>query len=80
MPLDVLNDVVQEFINQIVFIRICEDKNLPLYHKLKDTITDSATLQKNWKPSSVMLTRDIIPVCSQEIISFSTSTTALSQI
>ena len=44
--LDVLNDVVQEFINQIVFIRICEDKNLPLYHKLKDTITDSATLQK----------------------------------
>lgn len=44
--LDVLNDVVQEFINQIVFIRICEDKNLPLYHKLKDTITDPATLQK----------------------------------
>ena len=33
-----LNDVVQEFINQIVFLRICEDKNLPLYHKLKDTI------------------------------------------
>lgn len=36
-----LNDVVQEFINQIVFLRICEDKNLPLYHKLKDTIEDS---------------------------------------
>ncbi|MGL4873828.1 MAG: Eco57I restriction-modification methylase domain-containing protein [Cetobacterium sp.] len=33
-----LNDVVQEFINQIIFLRICEDKNLPLYHKLKDTI------------------------------------------
>lgn len=33
--LEVLNDVVQEFINQIVFLRICEDKNLPLYHKLK---------------------------------------------
>lgn len=31
-----LNDVVQEFINQIVFLRICEDKNLPLYHKLRD--------------------------------------------
>lgn len=31
--LEVLNDVVQEFINQIVFIRICEDKNLPLYHR-----------------------------------------------
>ena len=43
--LDVLNDVVQEFINQIVFLRICEDKNLPLYHKLKDTITDSAQLK-----------------------------------
>lgn len=40
--LDVLNDVVQEFINQIVFLRICEDKNLPLYHSLKDTLkTDS---------------------------------------
>lgn len=44
--LDVLNDVVQEFINQIVFIRICEDKNLPLYHHLKDTITDINTLHK----------------------------------
>ena len=36
-----LNDVVQEFINQIVFLRICEDKNLPLYHKLKDTISNT---------------------------------------
>lgn len=44
--LDILNDVVQEFINQIVFIRICEDKNLPLYHKLKDTISDINTLHK----------------------------------
>lgn len=35
-----LNDVVQGFINQIVFLRICEDKNLPLYHKLKDAIND----------------------------------------
>lgn len=43
--LEVLNDVVQEFINQIVFLRICEDKNLPLYHKLKDTITDDDQLQ-----------------------------------
>lgn len=43
--LEVLNDVVQEFINQIVFLRICEDKRLPLYHNLKDTITDSAQLQ-----------------------------------
>lgn len=43
--LEVLNDVVQEFINQIVFLRICEDKYLPLYHKLKDTITDSNQMQ-----------------------------------
>lgn len=43
--LEVLNDVVQEFINQIVFLRICEDKNLPLYQKLKDTIVDSAQLK-----------------------------------
>lgn len=43
--LEVLNDVVQEFINQIIFLRICEDKNLPLYHKLKDTITDSTLLK-----------------------------------
>lgn len=40
-----LNDVVQEFINQIVFLRICEDKNLPLYHKLKDTINDTALIK-----------------------------------
>ncbi len=44
--LEILNDVVQEFINQVVFLRICEDKNLPLYHKLKDTIDDSATLHR----------------------------------
>ena len=40
-----LNDVVQEFINQIVFLRICEDKNLPLYHKLKETINDTALIK-----------------------------------
>lgn len=43
--LEVLNDVVQEFINQIVFLRICEDKNLPLYHKLQETITDPTQLK-----------------------------------
>lgn len=43
--LEVLNDVVQEFINQIVFLRICEDKNLPLYHKLQDTVTEPEQLQ-----------------------------------
>lgn len=44
--LEYLSDVVQEFINQIVFLRICEDKNLPLYHKLKDTIRKPADLHK----------------------------------
>lgn len=40
--LDILNDVVQEFINQIVFLRICEDKNLPLYHSLQDNVKNKA--------------------------------------
>jgi len=43
----VLNDVVQEFINQIVFLRICEDRNLPLYHKLKETIADQKLMKQN---------------------------------
>lgn len=42
--LDVLNDLVQNFINQIVFLRICEDKNLPVYHNLQKTISDPAQL------------------------------------
>lgn len=45
--LEVLNDVVQEFINKIVFLRICEDRKLPLYHNLKTTITDKAQLQES---------------------------------
>ena len=44
--LDILNDVVQNFINQIVFLRICEDKNLPLYHNLQETIGDSTQLNR----------------------------------
>ncbi len=44
--LEVLNDVVQEFINQIVFLRICEDKNLPLYHSLKETIQERDHLHR----------------------------------
>lgn len=43
--LDVLNDVVQAFINQIVFLRICEDRNLPVYHKLSETIIDEDELK-----------------------------------
>lgn len=45
----VLNDVIQDFINQIVFLRICEDRNLPLYHKLKDTIMDKCLLKEELK-------------------------------
>lgn len=43
--IDLLNDRAQEFINQIVFLRICEDRNLPLYRKLKDTAENKAELQ-----------------------------------
>jgi type I restriction-modification system DNA methylase subunit len=43
--IDVINDVIQEFINQIVFLRICEDRNLPLYHKLKETLKDENSIQ-----------------------------------
>ncbi|HHX59423.1 MAG TPA: restriction endonuclease subunit M [Epulopiscium sp.] len=44
-----LNDVVQEFINQIIFLRICEDRNLPLYHKLKETINDESLIKQKLK-------------------------------
>ena len=43
---DVLNDVVQEFINQIIFLRICEDRNLPLYQSLKETARNKVELQR----------------------------------
>lgn len=39
--IEILNDVVQEFLNQIVFLRICEDKKLPLDHKLNEIIQKS---------------------------------------
>ena len=42
----VLNDTVQDFINQIIFLRICEDRKLPLYMKLYETVEDRASLQK----------------------------------
>ena len=49
--IDVLNDRVQAFINQIVFLRICEDRNLPLYYKLAETVTDKKELIKLLKES-----------------------------
>jgi len=45
--IDVLNDMVQAFINQVVFLRICEDRNLPLYENLKEISKDKAELQKS---------------------------------
>ena len=45
--IDVLNDVVQEFINQIIFLRICEDRNLPVYRKLKETTQNQKELQES---------------------------------
>lgn len=42
----VLNDTVQDFINQIIFLRICEDRKLPLYMKLYETAEERTSLQK----------------------------------
>ncbi|MFN0312444.1 Eco57I restriction-modification methylase domain-containing protein [Kurthia sp. ISK08] len=33
-----INESVQQFINQMIFLRICEDKNLPIYRNLKDSL------------------------------------------
>lgn len=44
--IDIINDCIQEFINQIIFIRICEDRKLPLYHKLKEAINDENNVIK----------------------------------
>ena len=45
--IELLNDVVQEFIDQIVFLRICEDRNLPLYEKLKDAAETKDELKES---------------------------------
>lgn len=39
---ELLNDAIQDFINQIIFLRICEDKNLPVYHRLIELNDDDA--------------------------------------
>ena len=41
-----LNDTVQDFINQIIFLRICEDRKLPLYKKLYEMTSDRKELQR----------------------------------
>lgn len=43
--MDLLNDVVQEFMNQMIFLRICEDRGLPLYKSLKEAASDKKELQ-----------------------------------
>lgn len=42
--IDVINDSVQEITNQIVFLRICEDRKLPLYKTLGEIAKDKNTL------------------------------------
>lgn len=44
--ISLLNDTVQDFINQIVFLRICEDRKLPLYRKLYEMIENHQELQE----------------------------------
>ena len=41
-----INIEIQEFINEIVFLRICEDRNLPLYKTLQKSISIDSMLQK----------------------------------
>ncbi|KAB3537879.1 N-6 DNA methylase [Alkaliphilus pronyensis] len=43
--IEIINDMTQDFINQIVFLRICEDRNLPVYQKLEETITDESKVK-----------------------------------
>lgn len=40
-----INIEIQDLINQIVFLRICEDRNLPLYKTLSNSISNDETLQ-----------------------------------
>lgn len=42
----IINDTVQDFIDQIIFLRICEDRKLPLYMKLYETANNRQELQE----------------------------------
>ncbi|WP_338631002.1 Eco57I restriction-modification methylase domain-containing protein [Clostridium baratii] len=44
--IEIINDYTQEFINKIIFLRICEDRNLPVYHKLKDVLNEKELLSE----------------------------------
>ncbi len=41
-----LSLVVQSFINRMVFVRICEDRQLPLYEKLVQTVASKTELKR----------------------------------
>ena len=41
-----LSLVVQSFINRMVFVRICEDRQLPLYEKLAQTVASKTELKR----------------------------------
>lgn len=45
--LDLINDLTQTFINQMIFLRICEDRNLPLYHNLQQTLDETDEFKNN---------------------------------
>ena len=53
-----INIEIQEFINEIVFLRICEDRNLPLYK----------TLQKSRYNSGIFKERNIINELDKNIL------------
>lgn len=44
---NILNDVVQSFINEIVFLRICEDKHLPTKETLFKATSNIETIPEN---------------------------------
>lgn len=44
--LSVISDLTQKFINQMIFLRICEDRNLPIYQNLQNTIDNPNEIQK----------------------------------
>lgn len=46
IPIDIINDETQAFINQIIFLRICEDRRLPTYRTLYETICEEASIHE----------------------------------
>ncbi|BCN32989.1 Eco57I restriction-modification methylase domain-containing protein [Anaeromicropila herbilytica] len=46
IPIEIINDETQGFINQIIFLRICEDRKLPTYRTLYETIHDEDMVEE----------------------------------